>query len=260
MNQGPPPLFPKDSAIDLAAAFAMALHACGWSPATRRTHPVTAVLCDLSAWWPWNEEALALIDVAERARVDRLHDVLDRGERALTYALHRLLLAAWLGEAPGRVPISRDGDGCPRLQGAHGNVFTSLSHPRGFAAFAMSDEGNVGIDLEPASHAVGMDEIAGLATHADELDALACLDEGERMRALLAIWVRKEAYLKAEGVGLRRSPSAFPAMTGIRLPSLHAAAGLELRMLEAGPHHVAAVALPWGSDVHGFWLWPPASP
>ena len=260
MSKGLPPASPDHSGIDLRAVFNTALHACGWSRARRRVPPVTIVLCDLSAWRPWTEAALALIDSAERARVDRLHDVVDREERALTYALHRLLLAAWLGEAPGKVPISRDDAGCPRLLGAHGNVFTSLSHPRGFAAFAISDLGHIGIDLEPAAHAVGMEEIAGLATHTDELAALACLDEGERMRALLAIWVRKEAYLKAEGVGLRRPPSTFSAMTGVRLPSLQVVAGLELRMLDAGPLHVAAVALPAGSDVHGFWLWPLDSP
>lgn len=226
----------------------------------RRAHPVTAVLCDLSAWRPWSADALASIDAAERARADRLRDAVDREERALAYALHRLLLAAWLDEAPAQVPIGRDGEGCPRLRGVHGNVRTSLSHPRGFAAFAISDEGSVGIDLEPASHAVAMEEIAGLATHPEELAALARLDAVERMHALLAIWVRKEAYLKAEGVGLRRPPSAFPAAAGVRLPSTRAAAGLELRMLDAGPGHVAAVALPSGRDVHGFWLWPPASP
>src|SRR6218665_1237556 len=104
MSQSPRPDSPRHSAIDLHAAFSVAWRACGWSPAMPRAHEVLAVLCDLSAWRPWGRVAQALIDVPEHARSARLRDAVDREERALAYALHRLLLGAWLGEAPTQVP------------------------------------------------------------------------------------------------------------------------------------------------------------
>lgn len=254
------PYPPGHSAIDFSAAFAAALQRGDGACVARRTHPVVAVLCDLSVWRPWSTEARALIDAPERARVDRLRDAADREERALAYALHRFLLGAWLREAPMEVPLYRDEAGRPRLSGMHARVCTSLSHPRGFAAFAISDAGSVGIDLEPVAHAGAMEEIARLATHADERDELAHLDDAGRADALLAIWVRKEAYLKAEGVGLQRPPSTFAAPAGVPLPATDVAAGLEVRMLDAGAGHKAAIALPVGSDVQVVWWWPPASP
>ncbi len=260
MSRRHPPDSPGHSAIDLRAAFAAALERRECVPVARRARVVVAVLCDLSAWRPWSGDARILIDAAERARVDRLRDVADREERALTYALHRLLLGVWLGKAPEEVPIGRDDQGRPRLLGTGVGISTSLSHPRGFAAFAVSGEGSVGIDLEPVAHAASMDEIAALSTHADERIALDRLDERERAKALLAIWVRKEAYLKAEGVGLQRPPGTFAAPLGVALPSAEVAVGLELRALEAGAGHEAALALPVGSDVQLGWLWPPASP
>ncbi|MBD9468350.1 4'-phosphopantetheinyl transferase superfamily protein [Pseudoxanthomonas sp. PXM01] len=254
------PYPPGHSAIDFSAAFAAALQRGDGACVAGRTHPIVAVLCDLSVWRPWSAEARVLIDAPERARVDRLRDAADREERALAYALHRFLLGAWLREAPMEVPLYRDEAGRPRLSGMHGRVCTSLSHPRGFAAFAISDAGSVGIDLEPVAHAGAMEEIARLATHADERDVLAHLGDADRADALLAIWVRKEAYLKAEGVGLQRPPSTFAAPAGVPLPATDVAAGLEVRMLDAGARHKAAIALPVGSDVQVVWWWPPASP
>ena len=52
----------------------------------------------------------------------------------------------------------------------------------------------------------------------DELAALANLSDDARGRALLDLWVRKEALLKAAGIGLECEMETFPAPTGVPLP------------------------------------------
>lgn len=244
----------------LATAFAAALRACGGVPAPQAERPMLAVFCDLHAWRPWRAGAWAWLDDGARARVERLREAGDRDERALAYALHRLLAAAWLDRPVADVLPGRDGEGRPHVLGAPDAFCTSISRPRGCAALLVGERGPAGIDLEPLSHAGIMEEIAGLALHPDERARLEPLQGPARARTLLETWVRKEAYLKAEGVGLQRAPAGFAAPADSVLPTARSRAGLVLRMLDAGPRHVAAVAVPPGVRVQSSWLSPPASP
>lgn len=196
---------------------------------------------DLSDWRPWLADAALLLDAAECERTSRLRRIEDREARILTYGLHRLLLGAVLGLDAAAVPLGRDDRGCPRLAG--GDVETSLSHADGYAAMAISRHGPVGIDLEVATRAGVLPEIAARVCHPDETGAFAALDPPTRAAALLALWVRKEALLKAAGVGLAREMTTFvaPADAALLWPS--AGEGFAcIQMLDAGPGLVAAVA------------------
>jgi 4'-phosphopantetheinyl transferase len=210
-------------------------------------------LFDLRHWQPWLADAYALLDVRERDRVHNRRVAADRDQLALAYALHRLLLGNALGCDAGAVPIGRDAAGCPRLAG--GPWSTSLSHAHGVLALAVTTTGPVGVDIEPSSRASVMPEIAGRVCHPADVAEIADLVEPAWSLALLALWVRKEAFLKAAGTGLQREMASFTASDGdlLALPGGRMA---RVRMLDAGPRWVAAIAGAASAPVESAWLSP----
>ncbi|GAB3734320.1 hypothetical protein GCM10028862_17410 [Luteimonas pelagia] len=239
---------------DLRTAFAAA--GAGMErPAGARGHVVVG-LFELAEWRAWLPEARALLDPPERHRVSRRRFQHDREALALSYALHRLLLGRVLACDPLDVPLRRDARGCPRIAATAWT--TSLSHADGCCAVAVASAGPVGIDIEPADRASVMPGIAERVCHPVDAAELAPLVQPAWSAALLALWVRKEALLKAAGVGLAREMSSFPAPRDGRLPLVdHAGTWAHASILDAGPRHVVAVAAPPGLPVVSGW-WRPA--
>lgn len=248
-------------ARDLHGVFNNAWRTCMRAPAGAQcddTPEMHAFLFEFDAWHPWLEEALPLLSQAERDRVRRKMRANDRDELVLAYGLHRLVLAQVLQNEPEEIALYRDPSGRPRVQGDP--VQTSLSHAGGAFAVALNPHGFVGIDLEPRARAGELPEIASSVMHSSEVAALAAMPDVMRAEALLALWVRKEALLKASGIGLVREMHSFPAPIGpaVGLPCADGTQGhaASIHMLEAGERWVAAIAGPTGSQVQTFWLSP----
>ncbi len=226
----------------LQAAFTRALDA---EPAgASASEPTLAVVLQAREWGRWLPQAFELLDEAERERVRRRRREGDRDIATLAYACHRLLLARLLDCAPGAVPLRRDALGCPRLAGVPAH--TSLSHAEGLVALAVSRAGPVGVDVEPLSRAGAMDEIAARVAHPLELAAVDELSPAPRRRALLSLWVGKEALLKAAGIGMAEEMDGFLAPTGVPLPLPGGVPGSAVVTVFEGEGFLAAVAAPPG--------------
>lgn len=243
---------PSATPVGLAQAFLDALPARDWM-GVARSHALVA-LFELDDWKAWLPQAGQLLDDAEQARVARRRRRGDRENLTLAYALHRLFLGAALGLDPANVPLGRDERGCPRLGSL--SASTSLSHTDEYLAMAVCRRGCVGVDIEPAARTAGMPEIAAQVCHPAEAERLAGAGERAEGEALLALWVRKEALLKAAGVGLAREMNSFQAPEGVALPLDDAPEGgqVRLHMLNAGPAAMAAVAAPPETPVRAAWL------
>lgn len=240
--------------IELSAAFAAAAGTPGGPVASGSAIPIA--LMEVGEWLPWLADASGMLSASEYERVRGRRMAADRDALAVAYALHRLLLGSVLGRPPTDVPVYRDERGCPRVTGD--GIHTSLSHADGLIAVAISKWGPVGVDIEPAARAFAMPEIARRVYHYSEATALYVASEPVRRTALLAMWVRKEAILKAAGVGLAVPMESFaaPEHPGLRLPGLFAEL-IQVRMLDAGDRCVAAVAGPCGAEFHCRWIRPP---
>lgn len=195
----------------MASVFREALPHPGW--AAPGFPQVRVLLIDAVQWCVVLPTAALLLDAAESARVARKRFARDRGLSVLAYAMHRLLLGAALGCAPQEVPLTRDVRGAPRLPGTPWH--TSLSHSGHVIAIAFSTAGEVGIDIEPLGRSSEMSELATQVCHPNELRVLARWPVAQRNRELLRLWVRKEALLKALGVGLALEMSRFEAPAGM---------------------------------------------
>lgn len=237
----------------MASVFPQWLNGIALKPALER-HVLIAAFA-LQDWRAWETQVLAIIDPRERGRAERQRQPRHRTDLVLAYALHRLVLAHALGVPAAQVPLARDARGRPMLEGRLEQ--TSLSHAEGVVAVAVSMSGDVGVDIEPVSRAQVMPEIAGRICHAAESARIAQVPDADRAAALLDLWVRKEAFLKAAGVGLEREMDTFSLpVEGVLALHPDGTATVEIERLDLGPDVVCAVARPPGAGCIAGWLRP----
>lgn len=235
------------AADGLESVFRHALPQPDWP--RRAQAGVVVGLARLPAWQPWLGQAWALLDAAQRQRAQRQRRPADRDALALSYALHRLLLGGALDLAAADVPLLRDPLGCPRIAG--GRMRTSLSHAGDAVAIAAA-RAPVGVDLEHAWRGPELPGIAQRVCHPSELAQLQRLQPPAREAWLLELWVRKEAFLKAEGVGLTREMSDLALDGADAVASTHlAGTRLQVGMIATGDDaEVLAVAACPGEPIH----------
>lgn len=166
------------------------------------TRPDAAALAPLRLW---------------RADLDRPPlppDALDRtltlqeadwdARRRACRGLLRVLLGRALGLPPAAVPLAYGPWGKPLVVG--GALTFSVSHCGGLALFALSCGREVGVDLERVGPDAPPPSLAEQCLTRADAAALACLAPDERAAAFCRAWVRREAYLKAAGVGFAAPP------------------------------------------------------
>lgn len=229
-------------------------------PAAAATHcanataPLRVWLLRTSAWRPRWEELQQWLDASQRQRLSAIRDPQRRRDRLLAHALHRQVLGEALSLPPGHLPLFRCASGQPRL--AIPGLHTSLSHADEVIAIALSRGAPVGVDVEMRA-TPSLQPIADLVCAPMELERLRCTPSSDA--ALLELWVRKEAALKAAGLGLSRPMSSFEAAEGARL-RLRDAQGepvhMQVRLIEAAVDCVVAVAGPPGCPARWQWLHP----
>ncbi len=138
---------------------------------------------------------------ADRVRYRRSHSAL------------RQVLAHELGVEPAALryaPAAAGGEP-PLTWPAASPLDFNLSHCRDYALIGLSTSADVGVDIEtpPAWSADDLLQTARGVLSAAELLDLQAMAERARRGALMRAWTRKEACLKAIGVGLAIEPRWF---------------------------------------------------
>lgn len=201
-----------------------------------RAGEVGVVLFDTTPWSAFEAEACGLLDAGERRRAARFRFGHDRCAYVLAHALWRAVLGVCLGRDPGEVPLASLPSGQPRLSGTA--LATSLSHSGPEVLIAVGRVAMLGVDIERWPPRMPMERLSPVICTSEEASGLREMAPPERERALLQLWTRKEALLKAFGTGLTQAPSDFDAAPGepVALPSSP----------DAPPCRVSDLALPGG--------------
>nr|WP_275690431.1 4'-phosphopantetheinyl transferase superfamily protein [Luteibacter yeojuensis] len=190
-------------------------------------------------------EATHLLDRRELTRAARFRFRRDRDTYTLAHAAWRVALGRCLDIDPREVPLATTADGQPRLAGTA--LSTSLSHSGDLVALTVCPAATVGVDIEQWPPRIDLEALMPMFCTREECAELARLDAARKARALLELWTRKEALLKAFGVGLLTDPATVPApsthplmppASALHYPPCHT------RNLRSGEHWIAALAAP----------------
>jgi 4'-phosphopantetheinyl transferase len=150
-----------------------------------------------------------VLSPAERARAAALKRPADAAAFIARRAALRRLLADWLGVTPAEVRLTTGAHGKPML--AEGLLHFSLSHRRGISVIALA-AAQIGIDLEFVDSRVQIDSIAARFFAPDELETLSQRPIDARRDLFFWLWTRKEAFVKALGVGISGSRLGLSAL------------------------------------------------
>lgn len=150
--------------------------------------------------------ARRLLSDREKNRADRF--VYERHRRRYTVAQAHLRCA--LGQLTGT-----SADGIRFRFGEHGKPFLqggpsfNQSHSEERLMIAVAAEGRLGVDIEEIRPVKRLLGLADRKFARDEAALLHAAPDSERVRVFFRLWTRKEAFLKALGVGLTHPLRSF---------------------------------------------------
>jgi 4'-phosphopantetheinyl transferase len=158
---------------------------------------------------------MAHLPEAERARCLTFSRRTDQRRYAAVHAGTRRILGAYLDTAPrlimfGKVPCCRCGDtehGPPRIDWPRTDITFSLSHAGSHWLLAITRGRRIGVDVEVAQNA-DVALLARTSLSAGELAYLQAQRGARRDDVFYMCWTRKEAVLKACGIGLAVPPAS----------------------------------------------------
>ena len=213
--------------------------------------PVTApVPCEL--WrFPLDQHlsaaAIATLSADEVARARRFVFEADRHRFMAARAALRQLIGQRTGTPPAALRFAIGRFGKPALATQDGLAF-NLSHSGTTGLLAMSEGTALGVDVEVVRAMPDAESLAAAYFAPAERAAVAACGAGARDTVFLRCWTRKEAALKAIGIGLNLTTAAFDvgADAGTRRVEIATAEGIErlwLRDVDAGEGLVASLAL-----------------
>lgn len=183
------------------------------------TLTVWRIALNNEAWvirlWP-------LLDKEEQARAKRFRTLDLQNRYIIAHGALRLLLADACQQPPASLRLVRNPWGKPALADTNSPVF-NLTHARDLALCAVTMAGEIGIDVEALrpSPVVERLDLVRRFFSAEEYHVLSTLDQQTFVSAFFRCWTRKEAYIKAKGIGLSLplnqfsivcQPGALPAL------------------------------------------------
>lgn len=144
-----------------------------------------------------------LLTADELLKADRFRFEKDRRHFTVARGVLRKLLSSYLGCSPATLQFDYSDYGKPSLTADYASALRfNLAHSGGVALYAFTKVGEIGIDLEFIRPEFTGDEIARRYFSAREVASLECLVEQKRHQAFFNCWTRKEAFIKAKGLGL----------------------------------------------------------
>jgi len=172
-------------------------------------------------------QAVASLSESEWERARRFVFKRDRNRFIAAHAALRETLSAECGIPASMLEFAVGPFGKPSLVDHFGLRF-NLSHSQSLALIAVCDDAEVGADVELLRPMPDAEALAETYFTPTERRALAALAPEARDRAFLCCWTRKEACLKATGMGLSVDTRSFEV--GVSPEALevkiHAADGL----------------------------------
>lgn len=195
-------------------------------------------------------ELRATLSADELTRAARFHFPRDRDRFTAAHAIVRVILGGYLQASPAALEFSNNEYGKPALAGnwRDGPRF-NLSHSGELVVIAIARDREVGVDVEQYVPDRADLTVAEYYFSPAEVARLRALPESVRPRAFFTCWTRKEAYIKALGMGLAIPLDSFDVSLAPDEPAALLRSAVtadvgtwQLRHLELGERYIGALA------------------
>lgn len=153
---------------------------------------------------------LACLDQEEQARAQRFYFLQHQQQFVISHGCLRHILSHYIKLSPAELQFSTTEKGKPFC--VDSLLQFSLSHTQDYALLAISHT-PLGVDVEKIEPQRAELSIAKRFFAEEEYQHLATLPEPERIQAFFSVWTRKEAFVKALGLGLSYPLNAFAVNT-----------------------------------------------
>ena len=148
------------------------------------------------------DQLYSYLSLAEQLRSDRFRFHGDRRRFILGRGLLRKLLSSFLSISPNKIPLHTDKIGKPYLKDNEEGWTFNISHAGEFVMLAMRKDPSfrrLGVDIEAIRWVEDMHAISQLYFSEDEASAV---ENQAQPDLFFQLWTKREALLKAAGMGL----------------------------------------------------------
>lgn len=150
-----------------------------------------------------------LLNEAETHRAERLVSPLHQRRFIAAHAALRQILSGYLNLAPHSIAFRFNEYDKPALANKLSqHLHFNLSHSENLAVIAVTQRGEIGIDIEKITPDAKLD-VAERFFSTAEIAALSALSPERQAAGFYRLWARKEAIIKANGRGLHQPLSSF---------------------------------------------------
>jgi len=195
----------------------------------------------------------AALSVDEIQRADGFHLQGDKDRFIAAHGFLRDILARYHHCEPGQLSFSTNDYGKPALSmdSSKRRMDFNLSRSEDLALVAVTWERKVGVDLERIRQGISAQVIARQYFSGSEFSELMALPSEQSEIGFFNCWTRKEAYIKAQGLGLSLPLESFdvslspnePVILRATRPDPQEATRWTLLSLEVSPDYAAALAV-----------------
>lgn len=189
----------------------------------------------------------------EQAKAARFYFERDRQRYAAAHSILHMLLGRYMDCDPLAIRFRTNSYGKPALdipQQEHTLTF-NLSHSHKLALYAFTCNREIGVDVESMRSNIEYEQLARYSFSPNEQQALHDLPDSAKQQGFFNGWTRKEAYIKARGLGLHLPLHLFdvslkpgePTALLASREDVREAARWTMRALAPGPDYAGALCV-----------------
>ena len=147
---------------------------------------------------------LEILSQDEKKRADRLRSAKDKRRFTVSRAFLRKSLGHYLNTDPSEIKFTYNKYGKPDIDPEHHpqNIKFNISHSENLALYAITQNREIGIDVEYIRDVDKADKIVKRFFSEEEGEFYYSQPENKKNWAFFTLWTRKEAYSKARGMGI----------------------------------------------------------
>ena len=145
----------------------------------------------------------------ELARANRFRFEHHRNHFIVARGTLRTLLGLYLNIPPAQLHFRYNAYGKPSLELPHTTLHFNISHSHELALFAFSQHRELGVDVEFMDRDIDYNELAQHTFSPCEAAIVTALSGDAKRQAFFSCWTRKEAYIKARGMGVSLDLTSF---------------------------------------------------